>query len=153
MDEREPQDWAALREFLASRDFPCPGCDYNLRGLREGRCPECGLGLWFPLEKPEPRLGLYVATILPAAGLAAFMLLVIVVSILRYPRDGVVAFVLAVALSSSVVVMSVSVAWRLCRRSGRMWFQSNSVDTRIGLACLSWFMAALSLVVFVLLVY
>src|SRR5262245_24135568 len=24
------------------RDVPCPLCDYNLRGLTEPRCPECG---------------------------------------------------------------------------------------------------------------
>lgn len=141
-----------LREFLAARDVPCPGCDYNLRGLEDDRCPECGVGLRLPLEVPDPGLGLYVATIIPVAGLAAFLLLVIAVSVLRFSRDGVVEFVLSVALSSAVVVMSVSVVWRLCRRSGRVWFQANPVETRVGLACLSWFMAVVSLVVFVLIV-
>lgn len=105
------------------------------------------------MEVPDPGQGLYVATIVPAAGLAGFLLVVISVSVLRFSRDGVAEFVLAVAVSSAVVVMSVSVVWRLCRRSGRVWFQGNSVDTRIGLACLSWFMAVLSLVVFLLIVY
>ena len=26
---------------LVWHDLPCPGCGYNLRGLRESRCPEC----------------------------------------------------------------------------------------------------------------
>lgn len=143
----------ALRRFLAVRDVPCPGCDYNLRGLEGDRCPECGLGLRLPLEVPDPGVGWYVATIVPPAGLAGFMLVVIAVSMLRYSRDGVVEFVLAVALSSAVAVMSVSVAWRLCRRSGRAWFQGNSVETRVGLACVSWFMAVVSLVVFALIAY
>ena len=31
-----PPDW------VLDRDLPCPQCRYNLRGLREARCPECG---------------------------------------------------------------------------------------------------------------
>jgi hypothetical protein len=27
---------------LPDRDLPCPLCDYNLRGIAEPRCPECG---------------------------------------------------------------------------------------------------------------
>ncbi|MEM8758677.1 MAG: hypothetical protein AAGF47_12970 [Planctomycetota bacterium] len=33
---------AELRAYLAERDVPCPGCGYNLRGVRETVCPECG---------------------------------------------------------------------------------------------------------------
>ncbi|MFN0133636.1 MAG: hypothetical protein ACKVW3_14050 [Phycisphaerales bacterium] len=36
-----PDDRDALRDFLADRDAPCPACDYNLRGLKADRCPEC----------------------------------------------------------------------------------------------------------------
>jgi hypothetical protein len=32
-----PPDWATLQ-----REILCPLCDYNLRGLTEPRCPECG---------------------------------------------------------------------------------------------------------------
>lgn len=31
-----------LITYLATHDAPCPGCGYNLRGLRESSCPECG---------------------------------------------------------------------------------------------------------------
>ena len=31
--------------FLQERDVPCPLCGYNLRNLREPRCPECGAGV------------------------------------------------------------------------------------------------------------
>jgi hypothetical protein len=31
-----------LRDYLALRDVPCPGCGYNLRGVQESVCPECG---------------------------------------------------------------------------------------------------------------
>ncbi len=32
----------ALAAYLATHDAPCLGCGYNLRGLAEPRCPECG---------------------------------------------------------------------------------------------------------------
>ncbi len=31
-----------LEAYLAERDVPCPSCAYNLRGVRTGKCPECG---------------------------------------------------------------------------------------------------------------
>jgi hypothetical protein len=30
---------------LAKTDFPCPKCKYNMRGVRDMRCPECGYEL------------------------------------------------------------------------------------------------------------
>lgn len=34
-----------LAEYLRSRDVPCPACQYNLRGVSDGVCPECGLAV------------------------------------------------------------------------------------------------------------
>ena len=37
-------------------DINCPMCDYNLRGLAEARCPECGYRFeWVDLVEPERR--------------------------------------------------------------------------------------------------
>jgi hypothetical protein len=36
----EPQ---LVQAYLADRDFICPDCSYNLRGLNSSVCPECGL--------------------------------------------------------------------------------------------------------------
>jgi len=33
-----------LISYLAEQDIPCPGCQYNLRGLQQDHCPECGFG-------------------------------------------------------------------------------------------------------------
>jgi hypothetical protein len=32
-----PPDWSTL-----STELSCPLCEYNLRGLTDSRCPECG---------------------------------------------------------------------------------------------------------------
>jgi hypothetical protein len=49
-------DWDAQREDLA-----CPLCGYNLRGLREPRCPECGYRFaWADLTDPARRLHPYL---------------------------------------------------------------------------------------------
>lgn len=32
----------ALAEILGAHDYPCYKCGYDLRGVREARCPECG---------------------------------------------------------------------------------------------------------------
>jgi len=44
-----------LEQFLSERDAVCPGCSYNLRGLKSDRCPECGDGLVLSLQLVEPR--------------------------------------------------------------------------------------------------
>ena len=45
---------AQLIEFVRDRDVACPSCDYNLRGLTQSRCPECGeqVGLTVALVDP-----------------------------------------------------------------------------------------------------
>ncbi len=50
-------DQAQLRDYLATRDVPCPACGYNLRGLTSGRCPECNLEVVLTVRLAEPRLG------------------------------------------------------------------------------------------------
>jgi predicted amidophosphoribosyltransferase len=32
-----------VQAYLADRDFTCPDCRYNLRGINANICPECGL--------------------------------------------------------------------------------------------------------------
>jgi hypothetical protein len=44
-----------LEQFLSERDLVCPGCSYNLRGLKSDRCPECGDELELSLKLVEPR--------------------------------------------------------------------------------------------------
>ncbi len=46
-----------LRAYLAARDEPCPGCNYNLRALTGTRCPECNQELTMRVGLVEPRIG------------------------------------------------------------------------------------------------
>jgi hypothetical protein len=51
-----PPEWATL-----AKDLLCPLCGYNLRGLSEGRCPECGfIFTWRELLEAERNKHLYV---------------------------------------------------------------------------------------------
>lgn len=54
---------ALLEQYLAERDVTCPLCGYNLRGLRGGRCPECGQELALQVGLVEPRFAAYLATV------------------------------------------------------------------------------------------
>ncbi len=38
---------------MASVAFPCPQCEYDLRGLNDGRCPECGVSFRVKDLTPE----------------------------------------------------------------------------------------------------
>ncbi len=41
-EHRENEGPSPLVEFMARHDVECPGCGYNLRGVRTNACPECG---------------------------------------------------------------------------------------------------------------
>lgn len=42
-----------LEEYLAKYDAPCPNCAYNLRGLSDDTCPECGCTICLSDLLPE----------------------------------------------------------------------------------------------------
>jgi hypothetical protein len=72
---------ASFTRFLAEHDVPCPRCGYNLRGLGEPLCPECGAAAgWGSYTSrwrlPDSRLvrGME-AVVLVGAGLAIFLLI------------------------------------------------------------------------------
>jgi hypothetical protein len=60
-----PED--PIRLFLADRDAPCPGCNYNLRGIQDSACPECGRAVELTLSRPSRSRG-YLLFVLLALG-------------------------------------------------------------------------------------
>ena len=78
-----------LEKYLADRDVVCPGCAYNLHGLKSDRCPECGDALQLSLQLVEPRQAALIAGLVglsAGAGLGGLLLIygVIATLVLRY---------------------------------------------------------------------
>lgn len=52
------------RRYLKEHDAACPGCGYNLRGLKSQRCPECGREFtWQDMKAPEVRIPFRTAAV------------------------------------------------------------------------------------------
>jgi hypothetical protein len=60
-------DAAALLDLASRRSPPCPVCDYNLHGIREARCPECGAALRLEIGSENLRLGPWLLAMLGPA--------------------------------------------------------------------------------------
>ena len=61
-------DWSKVSEQIA-----CPLCDYDLRGLAESRCPECGYRFnWNELFDPARRKHPYLFEHHPERNVASF---------------------------------------------------------------------------------
>jgi hypothetical protein len=65
-----------LADFLADRDEPCPSCGYNLRGLTQAACPECGASLTLRVNLAEPRLASFIGGVIALSIGAGFHTLV-----------------------------------------------------------------------------
>ena len=64
----EPPDWSSIQE-----DIHCPLCEYDLRGIGEPRCPECGYMFdWPDLLDPTRRLHPYLFEHHPERNLWSF---------------------------------------------------------------------------------
>jgi hypothetical protein len=67
-DAPAPPEWATI-----SHEVKCPLCDYNLRGLSDPRCPECGCGFdWAAVLDPANRLHPYLFEHHPERNIRSF---------------------------------------------------------------------------------
>jgi hypothetical protein len=87
------EDAAALIAFVAERDASCPVCSYNVRGLKEARCPECAARLHLQVGSENLRLGPWFLAVLSFALALGF--------------DGVVSLVGGTAMSIATVMNGV----------------------------------------------
>ena len=68
----------ALFEVLATRDAQCPVCKYNLRQLRQPRCPECGRSLELSVRATDVPVAAWITSLvalLPAAPFGVLFLI------------------------------------------------------------------------------
>ena len=65
MSQHSDQD--LLRLYLAERDITCPMCTYNLRGLEDEHCPECGETLSLTVRPESYRYGAYITAVVGLA--------------------------------------------------------------------------------------
>lgn len=80
----------SLAAYLADRDEACPSCGYNLRGLTSDRCPECMTELVLRVAMAEPRLGLFLSTVVAwslGAGFSLLLLVYLLVVMVMTPRS------------------------------------------------------------------
>jgi hypothetical protein len=60
-------DEQALFDWLATHDAPCPVCSYNLRALREPRCPECAARLFLAVGTEDMAIGPWLLAVVALA--------------------------------------------------------------------------------------
>lgn len=114
----------ALLDFVAQREVPCPRCGYNLRGLTQPACPECGDKLKLTVGSLSPMnrawLTMLSALLMPA-GIGAIICVVVIMSLQHFgwgdlmPGDAVEAFGILVILYA-VACIPMSIAAIVLRR-------------------------------------
>lgn len=144
-------DTQTLREYLAARDAPCPGCGYNLRGLPGDRCPECRQELVLAVRLAEPRLAAWIAGLVGlcfGVGFSGLLLAYFLIQITlgRGPGGWGLFFILtAVPLAVEGLPLLGWVAWR--RRVQRV-----PASLRAGLAAFFWLLTLANFACFTLLI-
>src|SRR5665213_954952 len=112
-----------LQTFLAGRDFRCPVCRYNLRGLQADFCPECGTLLRLQVGAVEPDqtyciLGLIGLAV--GAGFSALLTVFIILAMTfrderRLPGNFVTVVVLPMLVESALIIIWLKTWIRLRR--------------------------------------
>ena len=62
-----PTDEQLLITYLQQHDTKCPGCKYNLRGIKAAQCPECGRDLALHITAAEPSQGPWLVMLVSLA--------------------------------------------------------------------------------------
>lgn len=144
--EHSRTDVEELKSFLASRDAPCPGCGYNLRGLIADRCPECNEELRLQVGLVEPKLASFLAGLIGLACGAGFYWVVLAwACVMRLMRTwGPSPIELGVIIFFSLVLGAALWGWLRLRSRLR----GMNPTARVALAALCWLFSAAAAAVF-----
>lgn len=144
-DGDSERDVEALAAYLADRDVACPGCGYNLRGLKAERCPECNEALQLQVGLCEPKLGLFITGITGLASGLGFHLFILMWFVYEDQYSfGTPWYEITVLLISLGVLGILLLGWVHMRRR----FHRLGVLGRIALTSLAWGVSALSVIAF-----
>ncbi len=111
-----------LAEFLANRDVPCPGCEYNLRGLTGETCPECGkqVTIAWLRQHMGPRVsptGLYFTAIALVGMIGMWLVAAMVGVVVVYRVVPPSAFAIVFSVAWIMLLASLALfAWPAIRR-------------------------------------
>jgi hypothetical protein len=116
-EDGEASRAAALAAFLSTRERPCPRCRYNLRGLRNVRCPECEspLRLVLRLRPPDSWLNTAAWVVALVSVLLPLGLQLLVFGGMLYDSNAILLVRLTVLLLLAVLAL-VLAGWHTFRR-------------------------------------
>ncbi len=122
--------------FLRDRDYPCPGCGYNLRQLLSPKCPECGQPLKLGVNLVDIRHGFWITCLLGCSFPAGFGVIALVVMAIYASSFSFSNFELSAALWLLYLIgmIPATVALILRRRA----FVKLSRQAQAGLAVIPW---------------
>lgn len=114
----------SIVDYLAEHDAHCPECDYNLRGVRTGRCPECDEPIalprvwWHEANRTGPTWQFGAVLIPLAAAMGVFGLLApLRLSSTALPIDRTLRLALTgVCLTALVFDIGLAIVWFALRR-------------------------------------
>ena len=114
-----PSNDELLQTFLAGNDVPCPMCAYNLRGLTEVRCPECGEPLSISVRPASYRYGaLITALVIPAMGLGfSLFILIWALATRNMGFDAAVIVLLLGSVTEAAIILVLVAVRRAFRRA------------------------------------
>ncbi|MEM9662323.1 MAG: hypothetical protein AAF937_08435 [Planctomycetota bacterium] len=137
-----PDAWNStdqLKAYLVDRDVPCPGCGYNLRGVAEPVCPECGtlvdIEEWLVNEQHlrqyrKTLSGLIVGWITNAVLPVGILVLAVYIRGRVPPEDIAVMLVVPVVISVSILGLALPY--------GRAWFCARQNAVQLTLSRIAW---------------
>ncbi len=138
VDDQAQRESKLLKQLLALREFPCPVCGYNLRGIESDKCPECGAKLDFRVVSADLKLGPWIAAILGVAlplgfGVIMTLLFSYIVFIEGFSGNGE-EYILGLFLLLTIVE-SVALGFLLHKRK-KFWRNTTQYQQTIATMCI-----------------
>ena len=131
-EDKAQSESELLKQLLALREYPCPVCGYNLKGIKSDKCPECGANLDISVISADLKLGPWLAALLGFGlplGFASILVVLFLVSAIAddyfESSDWIFAGVLAVLALMEGLALGV-----LVRNRRRFWRKSKKTQRR-----------------------